>query len=527
MSEIKALLLLELRSFYGINKFLHTKDLKYKKRYRSLGIIWVLLIGMIFTYVGGLVFGLCSFGLSNIVPAYLTMISSAFIVFFGLFSVGNRIFGQKGYDILASMPMKSSSIVISRFMGHYIADLILAIAIMLPGIAVYGYCEKPNILFFLFAVIGTMFIPAIPLVISTLFGTLITALASRMKNKSMMQSVLMVFLVVGIMLGSFSMEGISNSYTPEQFLNLAKTIGNIIGKIYIPAIWLNSAMVQYNILSLLIFILVSAFTVVLTVYFVSKNFNSILRRMLNFTAKHNYKISRMEKRGILKALYFRELKRYFSSSIYVTNTIIGPVLGTVMSVALCIVGVDTILKSLPIEINLPNILPFVFSAIFCMMTTTSVSISMEGKQFWVMKSLPITSKTLFDSKILLNLSLMLPFFAVSQVAFAIAVKPSILELLWMILIPMLLMLFVTVFGITVNLKFHSFDWEKEETVVKQSLSAALGGFAGFFLSIILGLATFLIPYQYSNIVKIIICLILAFSTILLYNRNNKIKLESF
>ncbi len=521
MNEIRTLLGLELRSFYGINKALHTKDKKAKNRYRLLSIVWIILLGMVFTYVGGLVYGLCYLGLSDIVPAYLTVLSSVLIVAFGIFTAGNRIFGEHGYDILASMPLKPRSIVISRFLGLYTADLLLTIVIMLPGIIVYGVCRQPGIGFYFIGLSGTLLIPAIPLVLSVLCGTFILAISSRMKRKSMIQTVLRILLVVGIMLGSFGMEDITNNFTTEQLTDLAKTIGTVFQSVYPPAIWLNEAMLQADILQLGLFLLVSAAVVVVTIVITVQSFHAIIRRMRSFTAKHNYKIGRMESRGLLKTLYFREAKRYFSSGIYVINTIIGPILGTIMSVALCIVDVSTIKNMLPIAIDIAGLLPFAFSAVFCMMTTTSVSISMEGKQFWIIKSLPIPAKALLNSKLLLNLSLMLPFYLASEIAMSIALKPSLSELIWLLFIPASLILFVVVLGITVNLKFHSFDWEKEEAVVKQSLPAVLGGFAGFFVSLLVGIAVYFIPVQYGDIAKAIICLLLLGSTALLYRQNNK------
>lgn len=520
MSEIRTLLSLELRALYGINRFLHTKDPKEKKRSRGLAVVWVFLILMAFSYVGALVFGLCGLDLTAIVPAYLVMIASLLILIFNLFTAGKRIFEQKGYDILASLPVKSSSIVVSRFLAMYAANLVFAVVIMLPGAAVYGYCRHPHLGFYLTALIGTVLIPAIPLVISTLIGTLILAISSRMKSKNTVQTVLMVLLVVGIMLGSFSMEGVANNMTQEQFASLAQTIGGLIAQIYPPAVWLGNAMVGPDIFSLGLFTLVSLAVNGGAVYLVSRNFQAVSRRLLNTTARHNYKITKLESRSLLKTLWFREAKRYFSSSIYVTNTIIGPILGTVLSVALCFTGVDAIRSALPVAVDIPGLLPFVFGAVFCMMTTTSVAISMEGKQFWVVRSLPIPTKTLLDSKVLLNLSLMLPFYVLSAAAMVIAVKPDLLQLLWLLLIPACMILFVTVFGITVNLKFHSFDWEKEETVVKQSLPAAIGGFAGFLLAVVLGVAVFLTPAQYQLTAKALICLLLLGLTAVLYRKNN-------
>ncbi len=525
MSSIGTLLSLELRSLYGINKLLHTKDKKAKSRYMLLSLVWIMLIAMVFAYVGGLVYGLCTLGLGSIVPAYLTVFASLLILAFGFFKAGNRIFGQKGYDILASMPLKSDSIVLSRFLAMYAEDLLLSLVIMLPGIAVYGLIRKPNILFYLFAIVGTVFIPAIPWVISTLIGAFIMAVSSRMKNKSMVQTVLMVLLVVGIMLGSFRMEKLEENFSPEMLSELAQTISDVLGQIYPPALWLNEAMVYSNLLKLVLFVFVSAAVMVFTIFFVSKKFHSIQHRLNNYTAKHDYKIGVMESRSLLKALCIREAKRYFSSSIYVTNTIIGPIMGTIIAVALCVSGVNMVKNTLPIEIDIAGLLPFAFAAVFCMMTTTSTAISMEGKQFWVVKSLPIPTKVLLDSKILLNLGLMLPFYAVSEIAMIIALKPDVVELIWLLFIPADLILFAVVFGITVNLKFHSFDWEKEEAVVKQGLSSMLGGFSGFFMAVFLGAITFIMPDQFADAAKFMICLLILAGTVLLYQKNNQVRLE--
>lgn len=520
MREIRTLLLLELRSFFGINKFMHTKDRKAKNRYRLLAAVWIILIIMAFSYVGGFVYGLCSLGMAEIVPAYLTVFASALIAAVGIFTAGQRIFGQNGYDILASMPIKSRSVVISRFLALYAEEVLLSAIIMLPGVMVYGLFEEPDFAFYAASAVATLFIPMIPMVLCTLLGTLIMAVSSRMKNKSVVQSVLLVLLVVGIVVGSVSVGGGANGFTVEMLAELAKNMGAIFQSIYPPAVWLNRAMIQGNMLWLGLFVLVSAAAAVLAVFVAAKCFQAVVWRLRSFTARHNYKIGKMQGRGILSAMCFREAKRYFASSIYVTNTIIGPILGAIMAIALCIVGMDTLENAISDYIDVRSVLPFVFSAVFCMMNTTSTAISMEGRQLWVIKSLPVPVKTWLDSKILLNLFLMLPFYVVAETAFAIALKPSALELLWLIFIPACVILFSVVFGITANLKFHSFDWEREETVVKQSLSATLGGFSGFLVSAVLGIATLFVPHRYADIAKGLECIIMLAAAAILYRRNN-------
>ncbi len=511
MKEFLTLCALELRSFYGINKFRHTKDKKEKNRFRLLAVAIVYLILLAVGYVGALVFGLCSAGLGSIVIPYLTVLASMLVLAFGIFKAGHMIFGSKGYDILASMPIRPRSIVLSRFVAMYIEDAFLTTVIFLPGTAVYAFLQSPGALFYLTVTVGALFIPAIPLVISTLIGTLITAISSRMKRKSLVQIVLSVALIVGALISSFSFPEVD----PEKLAEIAENIGEMLVKVYPPAGWLADGL-----LGMALFAAVSVAFMAVCIFVTSKIFAGVMRGLATVSAKHDYKISALESRGVLKALYIREFKRYFSSSIYVTNTIVGPIIGTIASGAICFVGMETVTASIPFEIG--RLIPFAIAGIFCMMTTSSISISMEGKQIWAVKSLPIPAKTWLDSKILLNLSLMLPFYIISEVFLIIALRPYVIELLWLILIPALLMLFSTVFGITVNLKIHSFDWEKEEQIVKQSASAALGGFAGFFLAAVLGAAVFIIPFSYTEIA---VCVLLTIGTWVLYCNNNKAKIE--
>ncbi len=524
MNELRVLTVLELRALYGINRFRYTKAPKERNRYRMLAVAWGIIITILLFYVGALVYGLSSLGLGEIVPAYLAFLTSILIFIFGIFQAGNMIFAGKGYDLLVAMPVRAGSIVTARLIALYVGDLAWSLVVMLPGTVVYGILNSPSLGFYATALLGTLLLPAIPLVASVLLGTLILAIASKSKHKTLTQTILMIASVTGILIASFSLGGMTDTISPEQLTSLASALGRLIQKIYPPALWLGNAMLSLDPLSLLLFTVLSLLLLALCVLVTARFFHRIMQKLSASTTKKAQKQGKIKSRSLLQTLYLRELKRYFSSSIYVVNTIIGPILGFLMALALCIFGTDSLTTTLPIDIV--SILPFVLAAIFCMMPTTAVSISMEGKQFWVIRSLPIASKELFDSKILLNLSLMLPFYLLSEICVAIALMPSPIDLLRLVLIPLLLMVFSAVFGITVNLKFHRFDWEKEESVVKQSAAAFFGGFAGTFFSLLLTALSMVIPNSCRMFADTAVCLAVIILTLLLYRKNNTVQLQT-
>ncbi len=519
MNEVWLLTVLELRSAYGINQFRHTRDPKAKSRYRLLLGAWALVIAIVLGYVGGLVYGLCLLGLGEIAPMYLVTIASLVIFVFGIFKAGAVIFGRSGYDTLASLPVKPGSIAAGRFFAMYLQDLALTVLIFLPGMGVYALLQKPGLGFYPVCVVTAVFVPAIPLVVSTLISTAITALASRSKRKSLVQTALMLVFVLTMLLGSLALSSSAESITAEMLANLASTLADRLGGVYPPASWAGKAMGQSDLTALALYALVSLALTGLTLWLVARNFSAIMEKLGSFSSRQNYRLGSLDSRSLQKALFLREAKRYFSSSIYVTNTIIGPIMGCILAGVLCFAGVERIQSAIPLDIR--PLLPFALGGVFTMMTTTACAISMEGKEFWLAKSLPIPTKALLDSKILLNLSLILPCYLVSEVLMIFALRPGLLQLVWLVVIPAAIIIFAVVFGITINRKLPSFDWEKEEQPVKQGASSAIGGFAGLLLSLVLMGLTVIVPASLQNLVNAGAVLGLGCLTWALYQKNNR------
>lgn len=229
------------------------------------------------------------------------------------------------------------------------------------------------------------------------------------------------------------------------------------------------------------------------------------------------------------ALWKKELKRYFSSSVYVTNTIVGGVLALIMVVALFVMGPEEIerVSQMPgLAANLGRYMTYLLPCMMCLMSTTACSISMEGNTFWQIQTLPVRSKEVYDSKILVNLTVAAPFYLVAEVLLGIMLRPALLELFWLLVIPAGYLIFTAVAGISLNLAFPVLNWENETRVVKQS--------AATFLSMLLGMGSCLIPLvavifageELVNIIQVITLLLLVILTIVLYTRNNKKTLQN-
>lgn len=519
----KAMAKLELGNLFGLNVLRHTRDPKAKRKAWIMAGVWAFLIVVLCCYVGGLSYGLILLGASEVIPAYLIAIASLVLFFFGIFKAGSVLFRRNGYEILCSLPVPKSAVVISRFLSIYTEDLAVAAAVALPGLAVYAWFLRPQVSFYLAGALAILAVPLLPNAAAALIGAVVTGISSRMKHKSLVEAGLSIVVVFTVLLGTSQLASIDGDITAEMLKAVSDVVFGTLQKLYPPAVWLGQTVVRGEILSCLALGVGCLAVLGAVAALVTLRFHRICRRLFATSARHDYRMEKLKQDSLLLSLCKRELKRYFSSGVYVSNTIMGPIMGTVLSAGLFFGGADRLTGLLPAAIDLLNPAPFGLAAVFCLMTTSSVSISIEGTNWWIVKSLPLTTKSILDAKLLLNLSLMAPFYLLSEVLLALALKPGPAELVWLLAIPAVLILFSCVFGITVNLRLPVMNWESEVSVVKQSASSMLGGMAGFLLGILCAIPAVL--GVYNNWTKTGLCLLLLGITALLYRRNQNVDLR--
>lgn len=517
--QIKLLTALELKNLYGINVFFHTKDKQLKKKNTLMAAIFGLVFLLLAGYVGGLCYGMILIGATDILPAYLITISSIITLMLGIFKAGNVIFRRQGYEIMSALPISKTAIVCSRFIRLYTENMAIVLLIMIPGSVIYGIFMSPGISFYLIGILVMLIIPLFPVTVASAVGSLLVAISSRTKYKALVEAGLSVVLVVGVMMLTAKLPQNGEEINIEMLQNIEKVVTEVLENTFPPAIWLGEAMVDSN---LLLFGITAAIYLVVflgVVSVISANFHKISRRLYGTSAKHDYEMKRLQSNSIMKALVIREARRYFASSVYVANTIIGPIMGTVFCIALIFIDLDSIIKLIPIPVNIEAAVPFALAAIFMMMNPASISVSMEGKEIWIVKTLPLDKKTILNSKILFNLLLCAPFYIVSVIALTIALRPGIGELFGFIIVPIISILFAVTVGVVVNLWLPKMEWESEVEVVKQSVSAMLGGIAGSFILLLCAVVVALLPVTYTLIAVIgVLVLVMAVFAILYYKK---------
>lgn len=471
--QIRLLTRLSMYGMFGLNEFFHTRDVRKKRRYYLFGVLWAFLIVMLAGYVCALSYGLIAMGLRKLVPAALSVSVSLLIFFFTIFKAGPVLFDRKAYEKQIAMPVTVRAIIVSRFLSMYITSMLLGFLVLLPGMAVCGVLENPGVTFWIYGIGAGIFLPLLPLTLASIVGALIAGISSRWKRKNLISIVLTIGFVCVIMIGSMRMSTMEESELIGMMEQMAEQMEGQIRSIYPPAMWIADAMVEGEATSFSLFLAVSLGSFLLFLEILRHFYVNICMLLGAREAKGKYRMEVLRKKSVLRTMVERELRHYFSSTIYVTNTLMGEILMLIVAIAVLVTGPETVEAMLGLPGVVSRMLPLLVGFLPAMMPLTACSISMEGKQWWMLQTLPVTEKDVIRSKVVTKLLVSLPFYLVSEVLLLIALRPADVDALCLLAVPAVYIVFGARAGLAINSKFPLFDWENEVRVVKQSASTML------------------------------------------------------
>lgn len=461
-------------NLFGLNEFRHTKDAGKKKRAIGIGCFWGLAFLVLEGYLIASMFGYVFIGMAEILPIYCYFLTTFLILLLNVLKAGNIIFTWNNLENLLALPIQKRSILLSRFWSLYTVNLLLATAVLLPGMLFYGVAMKAGIVSYLCFLLGIFLTPLVPLVVSVLLSALVKGISARMRHKSLAEAFLMIVFTVGILV--LSSGGDYENINTQAIKDLTETVVNMLGAMYPPAAWFQSSVTKGTLLPMLFLALLSLGVFAQMILVLDRCFLTICGALRQTGRRAERKAVIGKRTDPLWALVKREFRYYFSQSIYMTNTGIGLVMMVGCSIAFCVVGPETLEAELPVKGILVKVFPYLLAMCGCMMSPTSSAISLEGKTRWLTKSLPIPEKLQYDSKILMTLLLDVPFYVLSVLIAVIGLDMTGADLIRLVLIPGVFLVFAAVWGLYANLLFPRFDWDNEVQIVKQSVACALAMF---------------------------------------------------
>lgn len=454
------------------------RNKKPKAIYIGIGLFVLLMSAISFLYSFMIGSGLAMFDSLEVLPPMFMSITCIVLLITTIFKIKGTVFGFRDYDMVMSMPISTGGIVASRLIILYSINMLFVAMLMLPMTLAYGILARPSVLFYVFSVIAILFLPLIPIVIASVIGTIIAYVASKFRRSNLLNIILTMGILSIFISMSFAIDD-----DGEKLVTMSRNLTSQVYSLYPLAKLYTMAVVDQDLFAFVLFIAISAIAFFLYTILIKMVFKKLNTAILTGKTRADFKMGRIKTGSPLKALYLKELKRYFASTIYVTNTAFGIVMLTLAAISLFFVDTQTLFgPEIPANLR-SGIGPSIISFCVMMCCTTMSSISMEGKNLWILKSLPVEPRIIYLAKILVNLTILAPAL-IDAVILGIALKADFLVILLMVLIAAACSVFVSFYGLIINLLLPNFNWTNEAIVVKQSASSMVTVFSSIGIVII-------------------------------------------
>lgn len=406
---------------------------------------------------------------------------------FGFFQAQGYLFQYKDFDLLGTLPISQKVIVAAKLTMMLVFVFLFATIMVLPTYGVWWYLTNPSI-FQLFLFIPMYLVTPIPLMLlGSFISYWIRKLTQRFIQANVLQTIFSMLFIISFALFSYGM----NQWGPSPVLAWFESI-DVFG------VWFVDSITTLAVLPFLGFMGIHGLIVFGFIWFMSQPLFT-LNQQRTLAPKIEHKKIPLKTKSVYRHLLVKEWRRFIGTSIYFINTGFGLVL--LIGATLVALFFPNLVRDLNRTLTLIGIHPIwlIFVVVgfsLSMVHTPAVSLSLEGKNLAILKTLPIPALTIFKAKIGFNLWLTLPV-----VMFATLIAIPIFSLTWIesILVVMLLVLLailLSIYFLYLNVFFPRFDYHHEVEVVKQSLAALLAIFGGFAW---LGLCLWLVFVPLANL----------------------------
>ena len=402
-------------------------------------------------------------GLGWLYFAMFAIMAFALMFIGSVFTAKSQLFEAKDNELLLSMPVPPGMILLSRMAAllamNFVFELVVALPVFVSWLQ-YGAVNGACILAFVVIVLA---LPLFSLAVSCLFAWLVSLVTSHMRNTTAVTMVISVVFMLAYFLFCFRM----NSYVTQLAANGA-VIAGALGSAA-PLVWLGRAAADGSLADLGLTLLWTVLLFVLAYVLLNRSFIRIVTTRRG-QVKVRYEKKAMRASSQDAALYRRELARLTSSSGYMLNA--G--LGLVFELALAVLAVAA------------PILLLAGMMISGMVFFTASSVSLEGKSYWIVRSMPVETKKILQAKLNLSNSLAVAPALVMMLAAALVLRVSAAETALLLACQLMFVLLTANVGLVEDLRHCNLDWINETQAAKQGAGVLLSMLLAFGFVVAVG-----------------------------------------
>ncbi|MBQ0036899.1 MAG: hypothetical protein KBT35_08295 [Firmicutes bacterium] len=431
------------------------------------------------------ILGLCFFGLASNSAAILStdynwLYYSLFGIttiglgtFASVFSTSKSLFDAKDNDLLLSMPIKVNDILLSRISLVYGLSLLYSSVAWIP-ICIYPFTISGfNLFTFILDILLLFVLSLFTSVLSCAVGYVVAAISRKVKNKGLITTFISLAFLGIYYYFSFRFSSIIEGVVINSS-NIADKISTWFFVFYELGLAASGKIVSFIIFTIICFALAFA-----CYYILHKSFTKIATHSgTESSAKKEIVYTR--KRSSAKALFNKEFRRFISTPIYLLNCGLGVVfvIGFAIYALIKAKDINSIVEPLSEVFPIINdIIPLAIVMIICLVLVINAiavpSIALEGKNLWILQSLPIDSIEILSAKRRVQEYFNSIPAVISAVLICIALKLDMFVSMMAVVNIVLFTQLSSYIAIFIGLINPNFTWTSETQPIKSNLYVIL------------------------------------------------------
>lgn len=506
---LKALLkkqFLELNTFYFQNR----KTGKNRSKAGTIG--FIVLYVLLFCGIGAAFYFVASMFASALVPAGLTWLYFSLMsmmavfmgVFGGVFNTYAGLYQAKDNELLLSMPIPPKKILLVRMVGVYAMSMLYEALVYVPVMIAYFIHGTPGVISAINTILLMFVLGFFVLALTCALGWCVAQVAGKLKNKSFITVIVSLLFFVVYYYICF------NYYSMIQKILMQAEQISITIKSSIYPLYLLGKAGEGDVLAMVIVTVAIAVIFAATYAVLSHSFISIATRSQSAAAKAVYQEKQVKASGMDAALFKKEWKRFAASPTYMLNCALGTVLMPASGIAVLIFR-ERIWSAVEMMGLSADFVAIAVAAIVCMVASmndiSAPSISLEGKNLWVLQTLPVDMAKVLEAKKRLHWALSIPPVVIMSVCFCVATDLSVTYLGLVTLFGVVFVMFSASLGLMINLKKPNLTWTNETAPVKQSMGVMICLFGGWLVAILLGVGGYFAVKYLTGMQFLLICVV--------------------
>lgn len=535
MRKFFSLLKLQINAQYGFSNALYNIKHDKKAFWKGVGIGIAILLALgevigIYTFLMYQLYsGAAMINAPQMILTMAAICSGLIVLIFGIFYIIGTLFLARDTEFLASLPLSQGSVFMTKFAMVLLGEYPFAFFLMLPPVIIYGIGTQKGVIYYILAIICTLLLPFLPLVISAFLALLLMNIVSRSKRRDMITiigSIIMMVLFIGGQNYLMSRMPENREDFLMALLQSSDAIIEFMGRAFPPSIWITKVLSSGGVDSAwnLLFLVAATIAAFLAVYLLASFIyqRGATAQLETRSAPGKTKLTYRRSSQVF-TIFKNELLIILRTPIYALNSLVVvfmaplllaiPFFGGNFSNDSDLQFIFQFLENNDSQAILMLVSAGIITLLVMINPAVSTTFSREGKNIWVLKTIPVKPVVQVYGKLLAGYSIS---FVATLVTIVIAIflfKINVLTAIMILILCSLALVPVSSIGLYIDLIRPKLQWNNPQEAIKQNMNAMLAMLIGFLAVSVFGIAGFLVTILITNIYAMFGIMVLILSAV--------------